>query len=92
FEQAVYSKKFCDVIHLYTDYFFRNEEVESSFWDGYGITIQDRERRLIALFILQYTLELCGILKDIHADNSVSGGNIISKVFVWLHKHSIFVP
>ena len=84
FEQTVYSNKFLDTVSLYIDYFFDDKDLETLFWKGYGITITERDKRLIAFFILQYALELCGILREIHVNNVKLGKNIISKVFEWL--------
>jgi aminoglycoside phosphotransferase (APT) family kinase protein len=86
FEQAIYSNKFLDVVSLYIDYFFDNEDLEISFWKGYNTDIITEDKKLIAFFILQYALKLCGILKDVYPANRYWGEDIISKVFIWLNR------
>ena len=84
FEQSVYSNNFTDMVSLYVDYFFDDANLELSFWCGYGKTITHIDKKIIAFFLLQHALELCGILHKVQENNKKTGENIISKVFKWL--------
>lgn len=84
FEMVRFSHKFSDFVLLYVSYFLVHKKLEKSFLRGYGIFPKPRERRLIAFFILQYALELCGLLKEIHPHNKEEGEKIIAQVFSWL--------
>ena len=84
FEQSIYSNRFIDMVSLYVDYFFDDENLELAFWRGYGMNITNNDKKIIAFFILQHALELCGILHKVQGSNKSSGENIISKVFKWL--------
>ena len=89
FEQVVYSNRFIDFVFLYINYLLRNSQMECSFLKGYNKQINDEEKCLIAFFIFQYALELCGILRNIHFSNEEQGRIIILQTFEWLEKQNI---
>lgn len=87
FEMVRYSNRFSDLVSLYISYFLENEVLEFSFWKGYELVLNEKERSLISFFILQYALNLCGVLKNVHIDNKIIGEVIIQKVFKWLNNN-----
>ena len=89
FEQTIYSNRFIDFVCLYINYLLCDSQMERYFLKGYNRQIDDEEKCLIAFFIFQYALELCGILKDIHPSNEEQGKTIILQTFDWLEKQNI---
>lgn len=90
FENVQFSHKFSDFVFLYVDYFFRNRILEKAFLDGYGLVLKKDIQNLIAFFILQYALELCGSLKNVHEDHEKQGEKLIKDVKCWLCNSSNF--
>lgn len=84
FENVQFSHKFSDFVFLYVNYFFRNRILEKAFLDGYGLELEKDSQNLIAFFILQYALELCGSLKNVQEDHEKQGEELIKDVKCWL--------
>lgn len=89
FEMVSLSNKFCGFVLLYVSYFLVDKNLEYAFLDGYGILLGNREKKLIAFFILQYALELCGLLNEICENNERLGEKIIKQVFLWLNRNNL---
>ncbi len=88
FESVQFSHKYSDFVLLYIDYFLRNRVFEKAFLDGYELVKDKDSRKLIAFFILQYALELCGLLKYIQEDNEKQGMRLMWDVKSWLYNKS----
>lgn len=88
FESVQFSHKYSDFVLLYIDYFLRNRVFENAFLNGYELVLDKDSRKLIAFFILQYALELCGVLKYIQEDNEKQGMNLMWDVRRWLYNTS----
>lgn len=90
FEMACFSHKYSDLVLLYVCYFLEDGRLEKSFLNGYGLVLGEKERCLIAFFVLQYALELCGALVTVQKDNEKWGLEIIHKVRAWLDNENRF--
>lgn len=90
FEMARFSHKYSDFVLLYVCYFLENKRFEDAFFGGYGLIMKEKERAIIAFFVLQYALELCGALVAVQKDNEKWGLEIIHKVRVWLDNKNKF--
>lgn len=90
FEQARVGNLFTDFVFLYIEYFFDNNYYEKSFLEGYGISLEKRDREIIAFFILQYLLEtLFSSRKRVETQEYVE--NVMKKMHKWLDTVSIFL-
>lgn len=90
FEMARFSHKYSDFVLLYVCYFLENRRLEEAFFCGYELILREKDRFIIAFFILQYALELCGSLVAVQKDNERQGWEIIHKVRFWLDNKNKF--
>lgn len=86
FEEVVFSHRFMDFVPFYSRYFFRYPELESSFFQGYGWNIGEKEKKMIAFFLFREALELAGVLKDMDAGNKAWGEETVKQTWTWLQR------